>query len=143
MVHVATAQADSAAPTWAEEGLAEWVSIQAHPGQRSEATDDVLARVRGGRAPPPFPPTGSSRSAPATQMAYAEAWLACPSLLTSIPKRGWAGSMPSWLVEAQWTRRASPPPLQLSEAELTAGWRGVSCPLGAVLVTQDAPCRRP
>ena len=40
MVHVATRSPESPVPIWAEEGLAEWVSMQAQPGLRSEGTDE-------------------------------------------------------------------------------------------------------
>ena len=110
MVHVATRSPDSPAPTWAEEGLAEWVSMQAHPGQRSEATDEVLARVRATVHPDPFPPDRRFQvGARNLQRPTRKPGSRAASLPTSIPKPSWAGSMPSWPVEAQWTRRASPP----------------------------------
>ena len=64
MVHVATRSPDSPAPIWAEEGLAEWVSTQAHPGQPAEA--HRRRAHSGARLMVPrghFPPIGNSESA--------------------------------------------------------------------------------
>jgi hypothetical protein len=78
LVHVATRSPDTPAPMWAEEGLAEWVSIRAHPGQRSGGTDELLLRVREDGAPRTFPADGRfEASADDLELAYAEAWLAC------------------------------------------------------------------
>ena len=78
MVHVATRSPDSPAPIWAEEGLAEWVSLRAHQGQRSEGTDEVLIRVRSDGAPSSFPTDRQFQAgARNLHLAYAEAWLAC------------------------------------------------------------------
>jgi hypothetical protein len=123
MVHVATRSPDSAAPTWAEEGLAEWVSIQAHPGQRSEATDDVLARVRGDGAPTSFPSDRQFQvGARNLQMAYAEAWLACRFIADQYSQAR-LGRFYAELARGSSVDEASQSTLQLSEAELTAGWR--------------------
>ena len=58
----------------------------AHPDQRSEAADEVLARVRSDGAAR-SPRTSSSRSVPAiSELAYAEAGSCVASLPTSTPK---------------------------------------------------------
>jgi hypothetical protein len=123
MVHVATRSPDSPAPTWAEEGLAEWVSIQAHPGQRSEAADEVLARVRDDGAPSSFPSDRQFQvGARNLQRAYAEAWLACRFIADQYSQAR-LGRFYAELARGSSVDEASRSTLQLSEAELTAGWR--------------------
>ena len=54
------------------------MSLRAHPGQRSEGTDEVLIRVRSDGAPASFPADRQFRAgARNLHLAYAEAWLAC------------------------------------------------------------------
>ena len=123
MVHIATRSPDSPAPTWAEEGLAEWVSIQAHPGQRSEAADEVLARVRDDGAPSSFPSDRQFQvGARDLQRAYAEAWLACRFIADQYSQAR-LGRFYAELARGSSVDEASRSTLQLSEAELTAGWR--------------------
>ncbi len=123
MVHIATRSPDSSAPTWAEEGLAEWVSIQAHPGQRSEAADEVLARVRDDGAPSSFPSDRQFQvGARDLQRAYAEAWLACRFIADQYSQAR-LGRFYAELARGSSVDEASRSTLQLSEAELTAGWR--------------------
>jgi hypothetical protein len=123
MVHIATRSPDSPAPTWAEEGLAEWVSIQAHAGQRSEAADEVLARVRSDGAPSSFPSDRQFQvGARNLQQAYAEAWLACRFIADQYSQAR-LGRFYAELARGSSVDEASRSTLQLSEAELTAGWR--------------------
>jgi hypothetical protein len=123
MVHIATRSPDSPAPTWAEEGLAEWVSIQAHPGQRSEAADEVLSRVRDDGAPSSFPSDRQFQvGARNLQRAYAEAWLACRFIADQYSQAR-LGRFYAELARGSSVDDASRSTLQLSEAELTAGWR--------------------
>jgi hypothetical protein len=123
MVHVATRSPDSPAPMWAEEGLAEWVSLQAQPGERSEGTDEVMARVRSGGAPRSFPAdqrfqVGSSN----LQVAYAEAWLACRFIADQYSEAQ-LGRFYAELSRGRTLDEASRSTLQVSEAALTQGWR--------------------
>jgi hypothetical protein len=123
MVHIATRSPDSPAPTWAEEGLAEWVSIQAHPGQRSEAADEVLSRVRDDGAPSSFPSDRQFQvGARNLQRAYAEAWLACRFIADQYSQAR-LGRFYAELARGSSVDEASRSTLQLSEAELTADWR--------------------
>ena len=123
MVHVATRSPDSPAPTWVEEGLAEWVSMQAHPGQRSEAADEVLARVRSDGAPRSFPPDQQFEvGARNLELAYAEAWLAC-RFIADQHSQAQLGRFYAELARGSSVDEASRDTLQLSEAALTAGWR--------------------
>jgi hypothetical protein len=123
MVHVATRSPDSPAPMWAEEGLAEWVSMQAQPEQRSEGTDEVLERVRDDGAPRSFPAdrrfeVGASN----LQLSYAEAWLACRFIADQYSEAK-LGRFYAELARGRTLDEASRSTLQLSEAALTEGWR--------------------
>jgi hypothetical protein len=123
MVHVATRSPDSPAPMWAEEGLAEWVSLQAQPGQRSEGTDEVMALVRSDGAPRSFPTdrrfqVGSSN----LQLAYAEAWLACRFIADQYSEAQ-LGRFYAELSRGRTLDEASRSTLQVRETALTEGWR--------------------
>jgi hypothetical protein len=123
MVHVATRSPDSSAPMWAEEGLAEWVSLQAQPGERSEGTDEVMARVRRHGAPRSFPvdrrfQVGASN----IQLAYAEAWLACRFIADQYSEAQ-LGRFYAELSRGRTLDQASRSTLQVNEAALTEGWR--------------------
>jgi hypothetical protein len=123
MVHVATRSPDSPAPMWAEEGLAEWVSLQAQPGQRSEGTDEVMALVRSDGAPRSFPTdrrfqVGSSN----LQLAYAEAWLACRYIADQYSEAQ-LGRFYAELSRGRTLDEASRSTLQVRETALTEGWR--------------------
>jgi hypothetical protein len=123
MVHVATRSPDSPAPMWAEEGVAEWVALQAQPGQRSEGTDEVMARVRSDGAPKSFPAdrrfqVGSSN----LQLSYAEAWLACRFIAEEYSEAQ-LGRFYAELARGRTLDQASRSTLQVSETTLTEGWR--------------------
>jgi hypothetical protein len=123
LVHVATRSPDTPAPMWAEEGLAEWVSIRAHPGQRSEGTDELLLRVRGDGAPRGFPADGRfEASADHLEVAYAEAWLAC-RFIADRYSEAQLGRLYAELARGNSLERASQSTLHLSETELTAEWQ--------------------
>jgi hypothetical protein len=123
LVHVATRSPDSPAPIWAEEGLAEWVSLRAHPGQRSDGTDEVLARVRSDGAPRSLPADRrfqvGARNLP---RAYAEAWLACRFIADKYSETQ-LGRFYAELDRGVSLDEASQSALGLSEAELTASWQ--------------------
>jgi hypothetical protein len=123
MVHVATRSPESPVPMWAEEGLAEWVSMQSQPGQRSEGTDEVLERVRDDGAPRSFP--ADRRFQVGTdnlQLAYAEAWLACRFIADEYSEAQ-LGRFYAELARGRTVDEASRSTLQLSEATLIEGWR--------------------
>ena len=123
MVHVATRSPESPAPAWAEEGLAEWVSMKAHPDQRSGGTDELLARVRSDGAPPSFPPDREFQAgAHDIALAYAEAWLACRFIADRYSENQ-LGSFYADLDRGESLDQASRSTLQLSEAALTTRWR--------------------
>ncbi len=123
MVHVATRSPDSPAPMWAEEGLAEWVSLQAQPGQRSEGTDEVMARVRSDGAPRSFPADRRFQiGASNLQLAYAEAWLACRFIADQYSEAQ-LGRFYAELARGRPLDEASRSTLRVSEAALTEGWR--------------------
>jgi hypothetical protein len=123
MVHVATRSPDSAAPMWVEEGLAEWVSMRAHSGQRSGGTDELLLRVRSEGAPRAFPADRRFEAGASNlELAYAEAWLACRFIADRYSEAR-LGQFYGELVRGSSVDEASRSTLQLSETELTAGWR--------------------
>jgi hypothetical protein len=123
LVHVATRSPDTPAPMWAEEGLAEWVSIRAHPGQRSGGTDELLLRVRGDGAPRAFPADGQfEASADDLELAYAEAWLAC-RFIADRYSESQLGRLYAELARGSSLDQASRSTLHLSETELTAEWQ--------------------
>ena len=123
LVHVATRSPDTPAPMWAEEGLAEWVSIRAHPGQRSGGTDELLLRVRGDGAPRAFPADGRfEASADDLELAYAEAWLAC-RFIADRYSESQLGRLYAELARGSSLDQASRSTLHLSETELTAEWQ--------------------
>jgi hypothetical protein len=123
MVHVATRSPDSAAPMWVEEGLAEWVSMRAHSGQRSGGTDELLLRVRSEGAPRALPADRRFEAGASNlELAYAEAWLACRFIADRYSESR-LGQFYAELVRGSSVDEASRSTLQLSETELTAGWR--------------------
>ena len=76
-VHVATRSAASPAPLWAVEGLAEYVALEAHPGERA----DELAALPTGEPPSRLPADGTFTAGGAeVTAAYAQAWLACKAV---------------------------------------------------------------
>jgi hypothetical protein len=123
MVHVATHSPDSPAPIWAEEGLAEWVSTQAHPGELPEATDDVLTRVRAHGAPRSLPSDQRFQIGEQDlQLAYAEAWLACRHIANRYSEDQ-LGRLYAELDRGRSLDEASRSALKISEAELIIRWR--------------------
>ena len=77
-VHVATRSADSPAPTWLVEGLADQVAVATHPEVADGAAEPLLAEVRAGRVPADLPGDEQFRAgAPDLAASYAGAWLAC------------------------------------------------------------------
>jgi hypothetical protein len=123
IVHVATQSPDSPAPMWAEEGLAEWVSTQAHPGQLAESTDLVLARVRADGAPRSFPSDQRFQVGEQDlQLAYAEAWLACRYIADRYSKVE-LGRLYAELDRGRSLDEASRSALKISEDELITRWR--------------------
>ncbi|HJY46654.1 MAG TPA: hypothetical protein VJ301_18710 [Propionibacteriaceae bacterium] len=123
MVHVATRSPDSPAPVWAEEGLAEWVSAQGHADQPSEATGDVLIRVRAHGAPRSFPSDQQFQlGEPNLRLAYAEAWLACRYIADRYSENQ-LGRFYTELDHGRSVDEASRSALKISEAELITRWR--------------------
>jgi hypothetical protein len=123
IVHVATRSPESPAPIWVEEGLAEWVSTQTHPGQLSDASDNVLARVRAHGAPRTFPSDEEFRiSEHDLRLAYAEAWLAC-RYIADRHSEVQLGRFYAELDRGHSLDEASRSALKISEAELITRWR--------------------
>jgi hypothetical protein len=123
MVHVATRSPESPAPVWAEEGLAEWVSMRAHPDQRSQGTDELLAQVRSDGPPRSFPADGRFQAgARNIDLAYAQAWLAC-RFIADRYSESQLGRFYDELDRGDSVDEASQSTLHLSQAALTSRWR--------------------
>ena len=123
MVHVATRSPDSPAPVWAEEGLAEWVSAKARADQPSEATGDVLTRVRAHGAPHAFPSDQQFQVGEHNlRLAYGEAWLACRYIADQYSEIQ-LGRFYAELDHGRSLDEASRSALGISEAELIPRWR--------------------
>jgi hypothetical protein len=122
-VHVATRASESPAPTWAEEGLAEWVSLRARPGQRSWQTADLLTAVRSHGAPRSLPTDDDFEvDAKKLGVAYAESWLACRYIADRYSARR-LGRLYAELDRGKSLEAASRSVLRLSEQDLVRGWR--------------------
>ena len=108
---------------WAEEGLAEWVSMRAHPGQRSSGTDELLIRVRSDGAPRAFPADRQFEAGGRNlQLVYAEAWLACRFIADRYSENQ-LGRFYAELASGRSVDQASRSTLELSQRDLTAEWR--------------------
>ncbi len=122
-VHVATASPRSAAPDWAVEGLAEWVSLRADRDGRSYDTDRFLARVRRSGAPRTPPADTEFRAGGAElRLAYAQAWLFC-RYIADRDSPAQLGELYAALDRGDSLDEASRAVLGRSEADLVAGWR--------------------
>jgi hypothetical protein len=123
IVHVATRAADSPAPTWAEEGLAEWVSLRHRPRQQSWGTADLLREVRADGPPRGFPKdTAYAVGADDVNRAYAEAWLGC----RYIAEHYSTGKLAAFYAELDRGRtldQASRQALGVGGSRLVADWR--------------------
>jgi hypothetical protein len=123
MVHVATRSPSSPAPLWAEEGLAEWVSMRAHPDRRSEGTDELLTRVRSDGPPRSLPSDPHFEvGARDLEVAYAEAWLACRFIADEYSETQLARFYAA-LDRGSSLDEASRSTLRLGADALTAEWR--------------------
>jgi hypothetical protein len=122
-VHVATRASESPAPNWAEEGLAEWVSLRAHPALLSWRTEAVLAAVRSDGAPRSLPDDADfAVDADDLGNAYAESWLACRYVAERYSPRR-LGRLYAALNRGRSLDEASREVLDLSEKEFVRGWR--------------------
>ena len=74
-VHAATRSPTSPAPTWAVEGLADYVALQAYPDARAGVFAPLRAQVRSSGGPVALPADRAfAAGAPGVAMAYATAW---------------------------------------------------------------------
>ena len=122
-VHVATRSADSPAPTWLVEGLADYVAVRAHPEVAEGAAEPLLTQVRAGRTPADLPADEQFRAgAPDLAASYAAAWLACRRVAE---QHGPAGLQRLYTAADAGTPldQAVPDVLGTTVAALTADWR--------------------
>ena len=123
LVHLATRSADSPAPTWAVEGLADQVAFASHPGAAAASTRLLRNQVRRHGAPS-RPPTDDEFAAGRRDLdlVYAQAWSVCRYVADA-----WSPAALLRLYAAldRGTRldRAAEDQLGVSAADLTAGWR--------------------
>lgn len=123
VVHVATRSADSPAPTWAVEGLADDVAFASHPGSAAASTRLLHERVRQHGAPAALPTNRAfGAGQPDLDLTYAEAWSVCRYVSTA-----WSPAalqrFYTALDDGAPLGRAAEDTLGVSSARLTAGWR--------------------
>jgi hypothetical protein len=123
VVHVATRSPDSSSPTWAVEGLAEWVALDQASGQSSPGVVAFLAAVRRD-GPPAMLPGEADFAVGATGLnqAYAQAWLACRYVAEAYSVRD-LGRLYNELDSGRSLDEASRSVLGRSDRALTAAWR--------------------
>lgn len=123
IVHVATSSPRSAAPDWASEGLAEWVSLRDRPGRQSWATPTLLDRIRKSGAPKKLPTDADfAADGERQRLAYAQAWLLCRYIADrhSVDR---LGTFYAALDRGDQLDEASRSILGVPAGELVAGWR--------------------
>lgn len=122
-VHVATRSADSPAPTWAVEGFADQVALQAHPDAADEVAEPLLRQVRRS-GPPPALPADERFAAGEAEIAvtYAAAWSACQYVADTYSPAA-LQRLYSALDAGEPLERVAPDQLGVSAAELTADWQ--------------------
>lgn len=122
-VHVVTRSPQSPAPTWAVEGLADWVALQAFP-RAAPAVEAPLGReVERSGAPAVLPGNAAfAADAPRLDLAYAQAWFACRYVVasSSTSELGW---LYRDLDHGRTLDQATQGVLGTSAAEFTRGWR--------------------
>lgn len=122
-VHVATRSADSSAPTWLVEGLADYVAYASYPQTAPTAESALLQRVRARKGPTAVPDDAQfSPTAASLSLSYAEAWTLCRFLAeTYSPTR--LERFYRAVSSGTSTERALRSEFGLSSAQLTARWR--------------------
>lgn len=122
-VHVATRSVDSPAPTWAVEGFADYVALQAHPDAVDEAAAPLVRQVRQSGPPRALPANERFRARePDLAVTYAAAWSACRYVAQTYSAAS-LGRLYAALDAGEPLARAAPDQLGVSAARLTADWR--------------------
>jgi hypothetical protein len=123
MVHRATRSADSPAPTWAVEGLADEVAFRTHPTAAKASSQLLADQVRGHGAPRALPSDDRFGADQADlDLTYAEAWSACRYVAaTWSPAR--LQRLYAALDDGAALDTAARDELGVSASALTAGWR--------------------
>lgn len=123
LAHLATHSADSPAPLWLVEGLADYVAYDAYPSARAAAAAAVLTRIR--RDGPPRELPGNEQFTPSAgdlDLTYAESWLAARFVAdTYSPARLQALYQTMDRGDAFGAATASV--LEVSEPEFVAAWQ--------------------
>ncbi len=123
LVHRATRSPDSPAPTWAVEGLADYVAFTAHPAAAVGSQKLLLERVRQHGAPRALPADdrfGADRAD--LDLTYAEAWSACRYVATTWSAAG-LERLYTALDDGASLDTAARDELGVSASALTTGWR--------------------
>lgn len=124
-VHAVTRSPSSPAPTWAVEGLAEYVALAAYPGTRAGVDQLLLSQVRTEGAPDRLPPSAdfdADADADRLDLAYAEAWSVCRYVAeTTSAER--LGDLYRALDEGRTVDQAAADVLGVTELALADGWR--------------------
>jgi hypothetical protein len=123
VVHVATRSAESPAPSWVVEGLADYVALRAYPSAGAGAAEPLLRQVRTDGAPTRLPADDRFRAGAADLAAgYAEAWLACRYIAETYSPSG-LQRLYTALDRGVGLDQATQDELGTSTAALTVGWR--------------------
>lgn len=123
LVHVATRSADSPAPTWAVEGLADDMAFASHPGAAADSLRLLQDQVRRHGAPAALPADDAfDTGRPDLDLTYAEAWSVC-RYVTDARSSAVLQRLYTALDDGTPLDRAAQDQLGMSATQLTAGWR--------------------
>lgn len=122
-VHVRTSSAMSPAPTWAVEGLADYVALKSYPGAAATVAAPLWAEIRRSGPPKALPADQAfAVSAGRLDLAYGQAWSVCRYLAESTSP-GQLGRLYRELDQGRTLDQAATSVLGMSASKLTEGWR--------------------
>ena len=135
-VHVATDSAQSPAPLWAVEGLAEFVAYRAQPGARRSTRHELGVALAAEGMPTAWPADRAfDAGAGQAAAAYAQAWIAC-DVIARDHSNAALGDFYGRLDDGDSVATAARRALHTDEATLLAAWRAE---LGRVRASTRVP----